>query len=77
MADIFKSEDLKERKSLVEIFMEYRHYRLEESEVKKIQEDTEKKEKKKQEDSYDDTCFTINLKNSAMTNVEDELKKTN
>lgn len=73
MADMFNKEELlKERKSVIDVFMEYRHFKLEESEINKLKEI--EKIKNEELNNDDDEYLTINFeKSETLSNVEDEL----
>lgn len=71
MADIFKEMKNEERKSILDIFMEYRHYKLEEylSQIAPMADDVNMEEV-----DEDDDCLTIDLSNSnSKRSIEKEL----
>lgn len=71
MADIFKEMKDEERKSILDIFMEYRHYKLEEylSQIAPMADDVNMEEV-----DEDDDCLTIDLSNSnSRRSIEKEL----
>lgn len=70
----FKDENLEERKSIIDVFMEYRHYKLEDIEDKnQEQENIDREEVNSDED---DEYLTINLNNSSIiTTIDEELNK--
>lgn len=73
--EMFDKNNFEERKSLEEVFLEYRHYKLEDV-LKKIDNIPDEEESEVVED--DDDFIKVNLKkNNDRINIEEEFEEDN
>ena len=72
--NIFEKNNFEERKSLLDVFLEYRHFKLEDvlKKINNIPDEEEQQDKKDEDDDF----IKVNLTNSTQKNdIDEEFKE--